>query len=274
MSPWKKARPAMRGGLSAIALFALLGSAHVPLTAIGWSGPAWADEHGDGAGRGGNGPGPGAVDRGGGGHEDDHDDGNHEDGDHDTRGRGGGAAAGDTHDGTGSGGRGQGGDAHGDRGQGSGGSPPWASEGIPEIELGRLNVARSPDHVLDRAFAEATAQLPSMAAFYNLPLSGMVQQLQSNWDTLSIIDSPLQNLALFRDGLDGQHSLSAYGITNDRDTLMAVFVGVATDKSMPVTADSVQALSIILDMPLPPADAAAIAAEAEAIRQAVVLGHG
>ena len=31
-----------------------------------------------------------------------------------------------------------------------GGKPAWAQEGIPEVELGRLNVARSPDKVLDQ----------------------------------------------------------------------------------------------------------------------------
>jgi len=36
-----------------------------------------------------------------------------------------------------------------------GGRPVWAQEGIPEVELGRLNMARAPAHVLMRALDEA-----------------------------------------------------------------------------------------------------------------------
>lgn len=39
-------------------------------------------------------------------------------------------------------------------GSGTRGKPTWAQEGIPEVELGRLNVARSPSNVLDRQLAE------------------------------------------------------------------------------------------------------------------------
>ena len=271
--------PKMRGVISVLALSALLGAAGTVLSWSVWPGAASAQEHGSGGG-GGQGQGPGSSGGGGsGGHDDGHEDGGHEDGGHEDGGHtGGGQSDGEGqsggHLGTGSGGQGQGGEPHGAQGEGAGGSPPWSSEGIPEIELGRLNVARSPSRVIDRAYAEALAQLPSMAGFYNLSLSGMIAQLQTNWENLAIIDSPLQNLPLFRDALDGQIDLSAYGISNDRTTLMAVFVGVASDKNIPVTSETVQALSIIMDMPLSPSEAAAIAAAAESIRQAIVIGHG
>ena len=42
---------------------------------------------------------------------------------------------------------GQGPQAGGPSDSAGGGMPPWASEGIPEVELGRLSVARSPDHL-------------------------------------------------------------------------------------------------------------------------------
>lgn len=277
MSLWNKAhsraRAPARVGLSVLALGAVLGAAATGLALTAWSGPVFAQEHGAGGSSGGQGPGPGST---GGGGSGGHEDGGHEDGEHSggSGGQGGSSGSGGGHEGTGSGGQGQGGEPHGSQGEGAGGSPPWASEGIPEVELGRLNVARSPDRVIDRAHAEALAQLPGMAAFYNLPLPGMIAELQGNWDTLAIIDSPLQNLALFRDALDGQIDLSAYGISNDRTTLMAVFIGVATDKAMPVTTQTVQALSIIMEMPLSPSEASAIAAQAETIRQAVVFGHG
>ncbi len=95
------------------------------------------------------------------------------DGDH-GGGRSGGYVGGDGHDG------GSGGDGHGGSGQGAGGGnaqqgqdrssgrPTWAQEGIPDVDLGRLNVARSPNHVLDRAFDEAIASFtPEMTAFYS-----------------------------------------------------------------------------------------------------------
>ncbi|MBF9057950.1 hypothetical protein HKCCSP123_02025 [Rhodobacterales bacterium HKCCSP123] len=128
--------------------------------------------------------------------------------------------------------------------------------------------------MIDRAYSEATAQLADMASFYNLTLDQMITQLSDNWDNIGIIDSPLQNLALFRDALDGSIDLSAYGISNDRETLMAVFMGVATDKAIPVTPESVYAVSVIFGMPLSQAEATSIASDAEAIRQAVVAGHG
>ncbi|MFN3991864.1 MAG: hypothetical protein ACK4IU_03035 [Tabrizicola flagellatus] len=54
----------------------------------------------------------------------------------------------------------------------AGGKPVWAQEGIPEVELGRLNVARSPDKVLDQALEEAVASLtPEMIAYYELSLA-------------------------------------------------------------------------------------------------------
>ncbi|NKX44028.1 hypothetical protein [Roseicyclus persicicus] len=243
-----------------LAVAALIGAAALTVTATSVSGPAWAQTGGHGGGGGG-----------GGGHEE----GGHEEGGgggHGGGGQGGGHGGGDegTEGGSGNGQGGQGGQA----GQGGGGRPPWAAEGIPEVELGRLNVARAPGHVLDRAYDEALAQLAAMAGFYNLSLDQMIVELQTNWDALALIDSPLQNLSLLRDALDGTLDLSAYGITNDRDTLMAAFLGVATDKAVPVTTETVIALSIILEMPMSEADAAVLAARAEAIRQAVVIGHG
>jgi hypothetical protein len=145
---------------------------------------------------------------------------------------------------------------------------------IPEVDLGRLSVARSPDHVLDRAYDEALLTMASMADFYNLSLDEMITELSLNWDAITIIDSPLQNLALLRDALDGAIDLSAVGISNDIDTLMAVFLGVASDKTVPITADTAYAISVIFELPLTQAEAEALAADAEAIRIAVLAGHG
>ena len=156
-----------------------------------------------------------------------------------------------------------------------GGKPSWAQEGIPEVELGRLSVARSPDQVLDRALAEALSSIsPDIVAFYNLSLQDAITKLSLEFDSVTIYDSPLQSLSLLRDALDGTSVLANYGVTNDVDTLMALFIGIASDKTIPVSTETVIALTTILDSPMSYAEAAALAAAAEAVRLAVLAGHG
>jgi hypothetical protein len=162
----------------------------------------------------------------------------------------------------------------------SGGKPVWAQEGIPEVELGRLSVARSPDQVLDRAYNEALATMtPEMIDFYNIAAGegGMLalqDALSNEWDELSLIDSPLQNLALMKDALDGTSALTSMGVSTDNDTLLAIFLGVASDKTVPISADTVVAVTTILGTAVTGDAATALAAEAEAIRIAVLAGHG
>jgi hypothetical protein len=186
--------------------------------------------------------------------------------------------------GQGSGTQGQGGPGEDSMGQGpkagsggtSGGKPVWAQEGIPEVELGRLNVARSPDSVLQRAFNEALASLtPDMVAFYNLSTSEMIELLTFHFDDATYIASPLQNLALLKEALDGTSVLNTLGVTTDPDTLMAIFLAVASDKEGDgPTALLVEAVTTILGTPITGDAAAALAAEAQAIWVAVVAGHG
>lgn len=249
----------------------------------GFGGAAWAETHEEGGHEGGGGKG------GGGSHGEDEADSGEE-----GHGGGHGGSGGKGHDGGGSGGHdeqgqgaraGSGGpqaDSDSDEpprgrrgGGGSSGKPVWAQEGIPEVELGRLNVARSPDQVLDRAYAEALSSFtPEVAAFYNLDLAAMERELSTNWDNVRFIDSPLQNLALLRDALDGKSVLQEVGVTTDNGTLLAVFLGSASDKAVPVTTETALAVSTILDQPLTPAEAEALAEDAERIRQAILAGHG
>lgn len=159
-----------------------------------------------------------------------------------------------------------------------GGKPVWAQEGIPEVELGRLSVARSPEHVLERALLEADATLTAeMVSFYNQSLSAIIDDLSLNWDTISIYDSPLQNLALFSDILeDGKTVLDGVS-TSDPEKLLAVFLGVASDKNVPISEDTVIAVTTILSKDLDnmiSIDTADVAADAEAVRIAVLAGHG
>lgn len=181
--------------------------------------------------------------------------------------------------GAGQGGPGEDSDAKGPQAGGpaatGGGKPTWAQEGIPEVELGRLSVARSPDKVLDRAYEEALAGLsPEMVSFYSLSLDDAIEELSLNWDNVTLIDSPLQNLALLKDALDGTSVLTTMGVTNDVDTLMAVFLGVASDKTVPISTDTVIAVTTILGTPVTGTEAEALAADAEAVRIAVLAGHG
>lgn len=156
----------------------------------------------------------------------------------------------------------------------SGGAPSWAQEGIPEIELGRLNVARSPEKVLDQAYDEALLALPASADFYNLPLEDIKDALANDWDNLTLVDSPLSNLALLKDAMDGEIDLTSVGITNDAFTLAAVFLGIASDKTVPITEETVIALAVIYDIPVSDAYVATLAYHAEEIREAVLEGHG
>lgn len=220
-------------------------------------------------------------------HEDGtHDDGSHEDGDQGQGGPGyrGGAGddpftlfdqTGDHHE---DGGAGRKGDGQGRRGEGGAGGtrPPWAQEGLPEIELGRLNVVRAPENVLDRAYDEALAGFTAeMAPFYNLPLDQMLTRLETSDATVAILDSPLQNLALLRDALDGTSVLNTLPqVENDVRVLQALFLGVASDKSIPVTAETAWAVARLLGYDLTQEEAARLAADAELVRQAVLAGHG
>jgi hypothetical protein len=156
-----------------------------------------------------------------------------------------------------------------------GGKPAWAQEGIPEVELGRLNVARSPDKVLEQALAEAVANVnDDVVSFYNLSLDEAIATLSLEFDTVTIYDSPLQSLALLQDSLDGTSVLAESGVTNDVDTLMALFIGIASDKTIGISTDTVVALTTILGDSMSEDEAAALAIDAEAVRVAVLAGHG
>lgn len=164
----------------------------------------------------------------------------------------------------------------GSAGATGGGKPVWAQEGIPEVELGRLNVARSPDQVLDRAYNEALASFtPEMASFYNLTLDQAIEQLSLNFDALTYIDSPLQNLALLQDALDGTSVLNTLPtVSNSTATLSALFLGMASDKTVTISPETAYAVAKILGFELTEAQATALADDAEAVRIAVLAGHG
>jgi len=157
-----------------------------------------------------------------------------------------------------------------------GGRPPWAREGIPEVELGRLNVARAPRHVLDRAGSEALATFQAqMVEFYGLSAEEAAELLASQYAEVVRYDSPLQNLALYRDLLTfGQTELPGVMPVSQLD-LAAIFLGSASDKSIAVSEDTVEALHIILGLdPLDESTRSALAEKADTVRQGILEGHG
>ena len=241
-----------------VAAVALLGTAALIVPQMGgnFAPAAWAEEDGGGEGKGNQGQGG--------------------------QGQGGQGQGGQGQGGQGSG-QGQGGPGEDSDGQGpkagsggaAGGKPVWAQEGIPEVELGRLSVARSPDRVLDQALAEAVASLtPEMIAYYELSLDEAIAELSLNFDEVAFIDSPLQNLALLKDLLAGGTALTGAGVTNDTTLLAAMLLGAASDKTIPITAETVIAVTTILGTPVTGTAAIELAAMAEAIRVAILAGHG
>jgi hypothetical protein len=203
------------------------------------------DEHGDGHTPGPKGPGSQGGGRGGGGHE---------------AGRGGGKAVEDQV-------------LRGRR-------PVWAREGIPEVELGRLNVSRAPGHVLARAEGEALATYqPAMSGLYSLDADQAAALLASNFRGVARYDSPLQNLALYRDVMtfgDTQlKSMDPNLVPASQLDLAAIFLGSASDKTIPISEDTVTALNRILGLvEMDPEDRALLASKAETVRQAIFIGHG
>jgi hypothetical protein len=177
-----------------------------------------------------------------------------------------------------------------------GGKPVWAQEGLPsDLELGRLSVVRAPAQVIDRSLAEALATL--QPAFYNqviaiadnpaLTLEQKVAALQAvvklsfTDATIVRIDSPLQNLGLYKDLLvDGKivATTATYDTTSSATRallLAAVFVGSASDKTVPVSTATVDAINKIMELALPVGVSATdVAAVAEAVRVAIAEAHG
>jgi hypothetical protein len=246
---------------------ALAGSAPAQAAALGLIPDAQAEEgghssHTDGHSGGG---------RGGGGHSSDH--AGHDDAGSHAGGRGGGKGQG----------RGQGGSHDAARGGKAvedqvlrGGGKPWAREGIPEVELGRLNVARAPGHVLARAEQEAlSTHTPNMAALYNLSAEQAAALLQTQFADVERYDSPLQNLALYKDIMTfGATQLPGVTPASQLD-LAAIFLGAASDKTIPISEDTVTAVNRILGLvELEPADRATLASKAETVRAAILTGHG
>ena len=155
-----------------------------------------------------------------------------------------------------------------------GGKPVWAQEGLPQVELGRMNVARAPDHVFERQFWEAlNTWNPDMKSFYEMTAEAAAALLESNYDNVVRYDSPLMNLALYQDLLvDKVTQLPGVEPASVND-LAAILLGSASDKTISITTNTVVAINIILGLDMTEADAAIVAAKAEDVRDAIATGH-
>ncbi|WP_162915056.1 hypothetical protein [Desertibaculum subflavum] len=120
------------------------------------------------------------------------------------------------------------------RGGESGTRPAWSGGAVPEdVELGRLNMARSPDHVLNRALNEA----------YTTNLDKNNDGVLDADASIPDVESPMQNLALFKEALAGARKVSGSWTLQDA----AQFLGKAADKNIPITEDTVRAIGVILE---------------------------
>lgn len=176
----------------------------------------------------------------------------------------------------------------------TGGRPAWAKEGIPEVELGRLSVARSPEHVLDHAFSEAVSNWSTMgttvmvlsaegqetltmtvAQLYSLSATEFSYIVKTYYSSIVRIDSPLENLSLLKSYVLTDASPLSGVSPAGQDDMVAIYLGSASDKTIPITADTVTAINTILGLPsLTPEQTADIAVKAEDVRLAILSGHG
>lgn len=135
------------------------------------------------------------------------------------------------------------------RGHGRDNRPIWAGGGIPEVELGRLNVSRAPGFVLDRALANAQSELAN------------------NPD--AEIHSPLANLAMYRDALNNTQ------LTQVQIEAAARYLGKAADKRSTISEETVEALNIILGtgLNLTNEQVNALSLEADEVRATILAAH-
>jgi hypothetical protein len=142
---------------------------------------------------------------------------------------------------------------------------PLDDEGAPidptlaiEVELGRLNVGRSPGTVLDRRAEEVVTMLNGADA---VSLDAAGRLVVTTDGVAKTIDSPLENLAIYvalmtqgtipgvadLPGTEFDHLVDGVFTTADMASAVSFLAG-ATDKASPLTADDVAYINAILDI--------------------------
>ena len=180
-----------------------------------------------------------------------------------------------------------------------GGRPGWASQELTDI--GRLNVARAPESVLERSLINGVAELQVdgvyNVAFYDAALEILKTSSDPKTDLKNLlasattlrVDSPLSNLAFYQAILTTGQITDADGnivwsvSDADRELAAAVFLGTASDKINAVTVDVVHAVDVIFAFPSeagstattnPDADQdARVAVPADVVRTAIYEVH-
>ncbi|WP_299360833.1 hypothetical protein [uncultured Paracoccus sp.] len=142
---------------------------------------------------------------------------------------------------------------------------PIDAEGAPlddtlvqEVEIGRTNVARSPESVIDNRLEEVVVALNDAEAVALDPAGRLLVTIDGETRT---IDSPLENLAIYEalmtNGtipgitatLPAELSYLTDGAFTSADLAAAgTFLAAATDKSSPMTLDEIAYLNRILDV--------------------------
>ncbi len=180
-----------------------------------------------------------------------------------------------------------------------GGRPAWASQELTDI--GRMNVARAPDQVLERSLYNGVAELKTADGynvdFYDAALNILktsadpkadLKALLADPDTVRV-DSPLANLAFYKSILTTGEIKDADGIVvwsvpeADRNLAASLFIAMASDKTNEVTLSVVHAVDVIFAFPTETGSTAtfnpdpeqdqAVAEPAEVVRVAIYETH-
>jgi len=120
-----------------------------------------------------------------------------------------------------------------------------------EVDFGRAAVARSPDEVIDKALTDAITKLTADGVVLATDPAGRITYTVDG--ITSTIDSPLENLALYIDlvnGLDSDSLSAAEEALGDLATLntaAALFAGVA-DKTGVISIDYLVYQNVITDV--------------------------
>ena len=148
------------------------------------------------------------------------------------------------------------------------GKPNWAGKELTDI--GRMNVIKSPESVLQCAIDNLEYDAATQAALYSMTAADFAAALLAAGDLDGLIDSPVANLALLSEYWDGTVALEGVTPASFVD-FSGILIGTAADKTSPVTTEQVEALAAITGVTV---NASAIAAAAKTVQDAIVDIHG
>ena len=122
-----------------------------------------------------------------------------------------------------------------------GGKPVWAQEGVPEGDYGRLNVARAPSKVIDKALTEALSNLSTSGTdLYTLDsLDAVLAAIKS--DQYYRVDSPLENIGLYRDLLSDSQIGDGTLVPVTSDNFLTLAATFAAPPRLPVSFSRISA---------------------------------